>query len=139
MATAGDIMKEFDLHVIKNVSSTDAAAASNPFTRGQVVCWDKSNNDGFMLATNTSAGPFGVALDTVTDKAQTVRILESGVVWVKKVTGQALHAKEWVEVSSTAGSVTIFDYSSGTFKEIVGTVIEDAAAADTEVLIRLGF
>ncbi len=136
MTSAGDIAKEYDLHVIQNVASSDAD--THAISRGDIVCWDKSNNDGFMQATNSTTGPFGVALDDADAAGDSIRVLDSGVVWVGKVTGQALHAKEYVEVSSTAGKVTIFDYSSGTFKDVVGTVVKDAAANDTVVLIKLG-
>jgi len=58
---------------------------------------------------------------------------------VQKATGAAIKKGQFVEISATAGEVTVFDYTTpGNWYDVVGEAMEDVASTDTEVTILVG-
>lgn len=133
--TAGDIVKTAAMIVEEVAVDTDEDTA-----KGEVIV-DKGGA-GFEQADAGDKGPFAVALedhDYSEVTAHTIRALIKGIVKIKKATGSAIAQGRWVEVSSTAGAVTQWDYATpGDHFDIVGIAMEDAASADTEVSVLLG-
>ncbi|MEM3677751.1 MAG: DUF2190 family protein [Candidatus Bathyarchaeia archaeon] len=131
---AGEVAKEEGLVVEKFT-----VKANQDITKGKIV-WNDGN--GVLTAANTAKGPFFVPLeDHVYSEASTheVRCVVRGFVRVMKASGTAIKKGQYVAISSTAGVVTLFDYTTpGNWYTVVGTAMEDAAAAATEVLIWIG-
>ena len=130
----GDIVKEAGLIVERFTVS-----ANQDITRGSIVC---SDGTGVLTAANTAKGPFFVALedhDYSESSIHEIRCAVQGFVEVAKKTGIAIGKGQFVVVSSTAGAVTLFDYTTpGNWYAVVGVAMEDAASAATSVRIWIG-
>lgn len=131
---AGDIVKTHAFSVEKVAVDTDEDIAA-----GEVI--NDIGGTGFEQADAGSKGPFMVALEAHDYSEETtheIKALFSGIVKVKKATGSAISKGRFVEVSTTAGAVTEWDYTTpGDWFDVVGIANEDAASAATEVSIRL--
>lgn len=130
---AGDIVKTAALIIEEVDVDTDEDIAT-----GEVI--NDIGGAGFEQADAGGKGPFVIALEDHDYSAATthkIKALFSGIVKVKKATGTAIAKGRLVEVSATAGSVTLFDYTAGLWHDVVGIANEDAASADTEVAVRV--
>ncbi|RLF28106.1 MAG: hypothetical protein DRN14_04605 [Thermoplasmata archaeon] len=127
------------------------------------VCDDALDDTGYVLALDTSTGhvkkatssdvPFGVNIvstkNPITNEAETdvevsVVPVRSGYIVKVKKEASAISAGDYVAVGSEAGKVakmTIDTTDAGTLldslKKIVGIALEDAAADEDTVLVRL--
>jgi len=132
--TAGDIVKEALL-----VVETFTVKANEDIEKGEIV-WNDGN--GVLAASAGDKGPFMVALeahDYSEETSHTIRCAVSGIVEVQKKSGAAIKKGQFVEVSSTDGEVTVFDYTTpGDWWDVVGEAMEDAASAATTVKIKIG-
>lgn len=132
--TAGDIIRSHALDIKEVDVDTD-----EDISKGEVI--NDIGGAGFEQADAGSKGPFAVALedhDYSEETTHKVKALFSGIVEVKKATGSAIAKGRFVEVSSTAGAVTEWDYATpGDWFDVVGIADEDAASGDTTVKIRL--
>ena len=132
--TAGDIVKTHAFSVEEVDVDTD-----EDISTGEII--NDIGGAGFEQADADGKGPFMVALEDHVYSEETthkIKALFSGVVEVKKATGTAIGKGRFVEVSSTAGAVTIWDYTTpGAEFDIVGIANEDAESADTTIKIRL--
>ena len=132
--SAGDIVKE-SLLLVEEFT----VKANEDIEKGEIVYND---GNGILAAPNTAKGPFFVALedhDYSEETSHEIRCAVYGIVEVQKATGAAIKKGQFVEISSTDGEVTVFDYSTpGNWYEVVGVAMEDAAANDTTVKILIG-
>jgi len=133
--TAGDIVKEEGLIV-----EEFTVKANEDIEKGEVV-WNDGN--GILAASAGDTGPFYVALedhDYSEETTHKVRCVVRGMVKAQKKSGAAIKKGQFVEISSTAGEVQAFDYTSpiGDWWDVVGEAMEDAESADTEVAILIG-
>jgi hypothetical protein len=131
----GDILKEANL-VVEHFT----VKANEDIEKGEVVVNDGS---GILAAPNTVEGPFMVAMvahDYSEETDHSIPCVVKGFVEVQKVSGSGASKKgQWVEISATAGEVTVFDYTTpGTPNDVVGTTMEDNVDADTSAKIYVG-
>jgi len=131
---AGDIVKEEGL-IIEEFT----VKANEDIEKGEVV-WNDGN--GILAASAGDNGPFYVALedhDYSEETTHKVRCVVRGIVKAQKKSGAAVKKGQFVEISATAGEVTLWDYTTpGDWFDVVGEAMEDAASADTEVAILVG-
>lgn len=133
---AGDILKE-GLLVVEEFT----VKADEDIEKGELV---QNDGNGILAATNTDEGPFMVALDAhdySEESTHTVRCAVSGCVEAQKATGVGSGGKKgrFVEVSATAGEVTLFDYATpGNWYDVAGTLAEDAGDSDATAKIWIG-
>lgn len=136
---AGDIAKEALLIVEKFDVDT-----GEDLSKGEIAL--HAGGAGIEQADAAVKGPFFVPLEdhdySEVEEAggdHEVKAAVRGFLWVKKAAGTAIPKGRWVEVSATAGAVTLWDYTTpGSFFEVVGKCMKDAASADTVCLILLG-
>lgn len=131
---AGDILREGLLVVEFTVK------ADEDIEKGEIV---QNDGNGILAATNTDEGPFMVALedhDYSEETSHTVRCAVSGCVEAQKVSGSGGGKQgRFVEVSATAGEVTLFDYATpGNWYDVAGTLAEDAGDSDATAKIWIG-
>ena len=132
---AGGILKEA-LLVIEEFT----VKADEDIEKGEIVYND---GNGILAAPNTAKGPFFMALedhDYSEETTHKVRCVVSGCVECQKVAVTGGGKKgQFVEISATAGEVTLFDYTTpGNWYDVVGELEEDAEDADTTAKIWLG-
>jgi len=114
--------------------------ANEDIEKGEIV---QNDGNGILAAAAATLGPFFVALEALDYSAVSVYTIRVGVFGhfkVQKVSaaGANQHGR-YVELSTTAGEVTIYDYSSpGDWFDIVGIQTETSLDADTDVNIRIG-
>ena len=94
MGTIGEFAKTQGMVIISRV--TDATGV----TKGNVVSFD--TNGKIQKATNTHAGPFGVALETI-GASKRCRIAIGGFVYV--TADGAIKPNKWVIIGTTDGQV----------------------------------
>jgi len=134
--TAGDILRE-GLLVVEEFT----VKANEDIEKGEIV---QNDGNGILAATNTDEGPFMVALedhDYSEESTHTIRCAVSGCVEAQKATGVGSGGKQgqFVEVSATAGEVTLFDYTTpGNWYDVGGILAEDAGDSDTTAKIWIG-
>ena len=131
----GDILKEEGLVVMKMTVKTN-----EDIELGEILY---SDGTGVLAATNLVEGPFFVALEAHDYSEETdhdIRVGVKGEFEVQKVSASgASKVGQWVELSATAGEVTLFDYATpGTVLDVVGMTVEDNVDADVTAKIRLG-
>ena len=133
--TKGDIMTETGLVVIKGKSKTNTAIA-----KGDVVVLD---TDGWAGVTSGTPGPFGVCLDDVAAVAGTqfdIRVAIRGRFEVTKPAGALIQGQPVKGDSTGAVELAVLTgMAPDELMLVVGTVIDDAANADTTVVIELGY
>ena len=134
MAT-GDILKEEGLVVEKFT-----VKANEDIEKGEIV---HNDGNGILAAPNTVEGPFFMALEAHDYSEETdheILCAVRGYVECQKVSGSGASKKgQWVEISATAGEVTLFDYTTpGSVLDVVGITMEDNVDGDTSAKIRLG-
>lgn len=132
---AGDILKEA-LLVIEEFT----VKANEDIEKGEIV-WNDGN--GILAASAGDKGPFYMALadhDYSEESTHKIRCVVSGCVEVQKLADStAVKKGQFMEVSSTDGAVTIWDYTTpGDWFDVVGVAEENAADADTTAKIWLG-
>lgn len=131
---AGDIVKEANLIV-----EEFTVKANEDIEKGEVV-WNDGN--GILAASAGAKGPFYVALedhDYSEETTHKIRCVVRGIVKVQKAAGAAIKKGQFVEISSTDGEVTVFDYSTpDNWYDVVGEAMEDADSEDTEVAVLIG-
>ncbi len=132
---AGDILREAGLVIEEFTVKTD-----EDIEKGEIVYND---GNGILAAPNTAKGPFMMALKAHTYASETVhkvRCVVRGAVEVQKATGGGAGKQgQYVEISATAGEITLFDYTTpGNWYDVVGEYLEDAADADATAKIWLG-
>lgn len=129
--TAGDIVKETGL-VIEEFT----VKANEDIEKGEVV-WNDGN--GILAASAGDKGPFYIALqdhDYSEETTHKVRCVVRGQAKAQKATGAAIKKGQFVEISTTAGEVTVFDYTTpGAWYDVAGEAMEDVAADATEVTL----
>ena len=132
--TAGDVLKE-GLLVIEEFT----VKADEDIEKGEAVYND---GNGILAASAGVKGPFMVALeahDYSEETAHKVRCVVSGCVVVQKKSGNAVKQGQYVEVSTTAGELDIWDYTTpGDWFDVVGEAAKDAADTDTEIAVWVG-
>jgi len=132
---AGEILKEEGL-IIEEFT----VKANEDIEKGEIVYND---GNGILAASSTAKGPFFMALkahDYSEETTHKVRCVVAGAVVVQKK-GASGGGKQgqYVEISATDGEVALFDYATpGLFSDIVGTLLADAADADTTAKVLLG-
>ena len=145
---AGDILKEEGL-----VVEEFTVKANEDIEEGEIIYND---GNGVLAAPNTVTGPFFMALQDHDYSAETthkIRAVVKGAVEVQKVSGSGGGKKgQGVMVSATAGEVTLYvdpdapaayveaDVQAALNRTLqrLGTLLEDAANADTTAKIWLG-
>jgi len=132
---AGDILKE-GLLVVEEFT----VKADEDIEKGELV---QNDGNGILAATNTDEGPFMVALedhDYSEETSHTIRCAVSGCVEAQKVSGSGGGKQgQYVEISATAGEVTLFDYTTpGNWYDVAGTLAEDAGDSDATAKIWIG-
>jgi len=133
--TAGDILKE-QLLVVEEFT----VKANEDIEKGEIVYND---GNGILAATNTTKGPFMMAMqahDYSAESTHKIRCVVSGCVEAQKISGSGGGKQgQYVEVSATAGEIQLFDYTTpGNWYDVVGELEEDAADADTTAKIWIG-
>jgi hypothetical protein len=130
----GDIMKEQNLIVEKMTVKTN-----EDIELGEIVVND---GNGLIAATSSHLGPFFVALEVHDYSEVSDHDIKVGVVGlfdVQAVPAAATVVGRYVEMSTTAGAVTPWDYSSpGAEYERVGIAMEVAATTVTSCKVLLG-
>ena len=132
---AGNILKEEGL-IIEEFT----VKANEDIEKGEIVYND---GNGILAASTSAKGPFFMALkahDYSEETTHKVRCVVAGAVVVQKK-GASGGGKQgqYVEISATDGEVALFDYATpGLFSDIVGTLLADAADADTTAKVLLG-
>lgn len=133
--TAGDIVKTAAF-----IAEEVAVDTDEDISKGEII--NDVGGAGFEQADAGTKGPFMVALEDHDYSEETTHKITAaikGIVKVKKLAGSAIAQGRWVEVSSTAGAVTQWDYTTpGDHFDIVGIAMDDAASAATEVAVLLG-
>ncbi len=132
---AGDILKE-GLLVVEEF----AVKADEDIEKGEIVYND---GNGILAASAGVKGPFMVALevhDYSEESTHKVRCGVRGYFGVQKVSGSGGGKQgQFVEVSGTAGEVTLWDYTTpGDWFDVVGEYAKDAGDSDTTAKIWLG-
>jgi len=132
---AGNILKEEGL-IIEEFT----VKANEDIEKGEIVYND---GNGILAASTSAKGPFFMALkahdysEETTHKVRCV-VAGAGVVQKKGASGGGKQG-QYVEISATDGEVALFDYATpGLFSDIVGTLLADAADADTTAKVLLG-
>ena len=132
---AGDILKE-GLLVVEEFT----VKADEDIEKGEIVYND---GNGILAASAGVKGPFMVALeyhDYSEETSHTFRCGVSGQFEVQKKTGGGAGKQgQFVEISTTAGEIALWDYTTpGDWFDVVGEYTEDAADGDATAKIWLG-
>lgn len=105
---------------------------------GEIVFND---GNGILAATTTAKGPYFGALrahDYSEVSTHTVPCVVVGQMDVQAAPATAIVQGRYTEISATAGAVDLFDYTSGTFGQVVGIAMEAAATTATDCIVLLG-
>jgi hypothetical protein len=130
--TAGDVKRTSASppYIIKGVTKTNTAITKGVIHHFDTDGWAPCGADGY--------GKHGVAMNTQAATAATqkeAQIMVEGTVMVSKAAG-ALKQGQPVK-SNVDGKAVIAAFPADGYATIVGFVVEDAANADTEVMIAL--
>jgi len=102
---------------------------------GEIVVVDS----GVLAATTAHVGPYFVALEAHDYSEVSTHTISCGVVGcfeVQCVPAAAIEKGDYVEMSTTAGAVTLSDLTA--FDDVVGIAMEAAATTDTYMNVLLG-
>jgi methyl coenzyme M reductase subunit C len=106
---------------------------------GEIVVND---GNGILAATSSTKGPYFGALeahDYSEVSEHDIPCVVVGEMDVQAVPAAATVKGRWVEMSTTSGAITIFDYSSpGDWFDVVGIAMEVAATTATDCKVLLG-
>jgi len=130
---AGDILKNENL-IVEVFTAKD----SEDLELGEIVYND---GNGILAATSAAKGPYFMAMEAhtyTTDSDHEIPCVVVGYCDVQAKPANALVEGRYVEMSTTAGEVTLFDYASGVFTDIVGIGMEAVATTGTDAYVLLG-
>ena len=131
--TAGDIVKEEGLiEVVLTVKSAE------DIEKGEICCDDGSGN-GMVAATTSLVGPYYMARQAHDYSEETdhdIPFVKAGHVVAQAKPASAIAAAQYVELSTTAGEITLSDETA--FDDVVGVAEEAALTTATTCRILLG-